>query len=181
MTTPTYVIFSAIAAALAITLIGGMSRIPRARMLSVQLASVSAIWILISLGGEVFFGWAANGTCSIYLGCVDGFAGYDAFEHLLFGIAAAFAVLWLCERYPNLSILPSSRWKAALVIVAVVALLSVCWEILEYMHDAVSLDIFHEPLRNFRLHINNLDQPTNGDTVGDLTFALLGSIIGFFI
>jgi len=61
------------------------------------------------------------------------------------------------------------------------ALVAVCWEILEYLHDAIQLDIFHIHLVDWHLHINNLDQPTNADTMGDITFTLVGAIVGFVL
>ena len=68
--------------------------------------------------------------------------------------------------------------KSALAIVATVALIAVLWEIGECAHDAFRLDILHEPLRNAFTHIDLLDQPTNLDTMGDLTFSIVGACIG---
>ena len=181
MDIPTAIILSGIVASVGLFLVLKALRISRIRALGIELAAVSVIWLCITLGGEYIFAWAGNATCSTYLGCVEGFAGYDAFEHMFFGVAGALAIMWFCERYPQYSILPSRHWKAALIIVAVIALAAICWEILEYAHDTVELDIFHMQLVNWRLHVNNLDQPSNSDTVGDLTFAVLGSIIGLFL
>jgi hypothetical protein len=170
MDTPTYIILFALFCVVAV---GFLSR-----SLAAKVYFISVVWIATTLCGEFLFAWAGNATCSKYLGCVTGFAGYDAFEHLFSGVAVALFIVWLCRRYPAYSILPDEPWKAALVIVAAVALVSVAWEILEFAHDAIRLDLFHEPLRNVRFHINLLDQPSNTDTMGDLSFNLLGAIVG---
>lgn len=56
--------------------------------------------------------------------------------------------------------------------------LSIMFAALECLRDAIRLDVLHQPILNFRLHINRLDQPTNLDTMGDLLFSLLGSVFG---
>jgi hypothetical protein len=112
---------------------------------------------------------------------VTGFAGYDAFEHLFFGVALVILIVWLCEHFPKYCITHPERWKTALIVVAVVVFISVLWEILECTHDALRMNVLHESLRNFSLNINLLDQPTNIDTMGDLSFGLVGAIVGFFL
>ena len=147
-----------------------------------MLASLfSVVWIVIVAGGEFTYNWAGNAMCSPYLGCVSGFFGYDAFEHFFFGVAALMILFWFCEKFPQHSLLPEVRWKRILISLALIALVAVSWEIVECAHDAIRADVFHESLRNFSLHINLLDQPTNLDTMGDLSFTLLGGCIGFFI
>ena len=51
----------------------------------------------------------------------------------------------------------------------------------ECARDAIRLDVLHEHLLNFRLHINLLEQPSNLDTMGDLTSALVGAVMGLFL
>ena len=64
-----------------------------------------------------------------------------------------------------------------MIVVALIVFVSVLWELLEFAHDTIRIDIFHQALVNWSLHINFLDQPTNADTMGDLTFGLFGSIL----
>lgn len=181
MDIPTYIVLSAFGVSIAIVVILRLLHVSKSRLLGTLLVSISTIWALLTIGGEFVFTWAGNTACSKYLGCVSGFFGYDAFEHLFFGIAAALAILWLCARFPKYSILHEKRWKAFLTVVAIVALIAVLWEILECAHDYFRIDVLGEHLFNFRLHINTLDQPTNLDTMGDITFSLIGSIVGFFL
>jgi len=181
MDIPALVILFSFIVSICIVLLLRFFKVERLQALTIQLFSISTIWLCVTLLGEFVFPWAGNATCSIYLGCVEGFAGYDAFEHLFFGIAAALAIVWLSQRFPEYSILHSEAWKTALTVIATIALIAVLWEMLECAHDALRLNLLHEPLRNIRLHINLLDQPTNLDTMGDLTFSLVGSVIGFFL
>jgi hypothetical protein len=56
---------------------------------------------------------------------------------------------------------------------------AVIWEFVECAHDAFRLDILHQPLRDVRFHVNLLDQPSNLDTMGDLFFSIVGSLVSF--
>jgi|ERR1035437_6366461 uncharacterized membrane protein YjdF len=122
------------------------------------------------------YGWGLNGVCSPYLGCVDGFFGYDALEHFVSGIGILFILVWLCRRYPKYSVLHEERWKTIVVLLTSAAFVALMWEFAECAHDAFRLDILREPLLNVRLHLNFLDQPTNIDTMGDFFFGMLGTI-----
>ena len=155
-------------------------RLSRSQALTTLLCVIGGVWIITTFIGEFVFG-AGNSECSKYLGCVNGFFGYDAFEHLFFGITAALVIMWVSDRFPKLSLRGDRRWKTALTIVAIVALISVLWEIGECVHDTFSVDVLHETLFNFRLHIDLLAQSSNLDTMGDLTFALAGSIVAVFL
>jgi hypothetical protein len=126
--------------------------------------------------GEFLLSWGGNATCSKFLGCVEGFAGYDAFEHLLFGMTAVWTSVYISYRFPKLSILSKGRYKKILMLLAFVALVAVFWELIECAHDYFRLDILHEPILSFRFHRNLLDQPTNLDTMGDIAFALFGGL-----
>ena len=141
------------------------------------LAFVStAIWVAVISYGE-FFDGAPNSACYPYLGCDSGFFGYDALEHFLFGFAVVWIIVWLCKKFPTYSILNETCWKSALILVALVVSIEVVWEIGECFRDAYLLDIAHVQLLNFQLHINYLAQPSNFDTMGDMTFNLLGSLL----
>lgn len=135
-----------------------------------------AVWFAVMAYGELLNG-APNSGCYPYLGCDSGFFGYDALEHFLFGFAAAWSIVWLCQKFPRHSILHIEFWKSALMVIALVTLIEIIWEIGECFRDAYLLDIVHQQLFNFRLHINYLAQPSNFDTMGDITFNLLGSLL----
>ena len=141
----------------------------------------TTIFLIICIFGEGFGGsLSSNPTCYKYLGCTDGFMGYDAVEHFLFGIAAVWILIWIFESFPKYSMLHIEYWKSVLTIIALVVLISVLWEFLECAHDAFRVDVLHQTLVNWRLHINLLNQPTNIDTMGDLLSGLVGAIVGLF-
>lgn len=128
------------------------------------------------MGGSL----GSNPFCWPHIGCTDGFFGYDAIEHFLFGIAGTWMLVWIFQEFPQYALFHSKRWKNILTILSLVIFLSVIWEFFECVHDFFRLEILHQSLINIKLHINYLDQPTNLDTMGDLTFALLGSIVALF-
>ncbi len=181
MGVPTYIIIASFLVSILVIVLLRVFRVSIKRSRAVLLIAISIIWAGVTFFGEIVYFAAGNATCSKYLGCVDGFFGYDAFEHFFFGVMGTLLIFFLCERFPKYSILHSSKWKNFLIIIATIALVSVLWEIAECAHDAIRLDILHEPLRNVRLNINLLDQPTNLDTMGDLTLSLVGSIVGFLL
>jgi len=138
----------------------------------------TTIYLIANIIGEGIGGsLAANPSCLKYFGCTAGFFGFDAVEHFLFGVAGTFVLIFIFQKFPKYSILSDKRWKNILIIIALIALISVLWELLEFAHDIIRIDILHQALVNWRLNINLLDQPSNFDTMGDLTFGLLGSVI----
>jgi hypothetical protein len=137
---------------------------------------LAVIWIAVTIYGE-FMNGAPNSACYPFLGCDSGFFGYDALEHFLFGVTAVWAIIWLWRRFPRISLGHARFWKSALTILSLVMLVAVLWEMGECFRDAYLLDIAHQSLVNFRLHINYLAQPSNFDTMGDLTFTMLGALI----
>ncbi len=154
--------------------------LPNIKSKTAVLAIVSAAFFLVvcAFGEGLVANLGENTMCYKYLGgCDAGFFGYDALEHLLFGISAVCVLVWLCKKYPRFSLLSQDKkWKNLFTLVAIVALASVAWEFVECAHDYFRLEVFREPLLSLRLHINNLDQPTNLDTMGDLAFSVGGSI-----
>jgi len=146
---------------------------------SAILASVSMTVLLIACAfGEGISGsFGSNPSCYKYLGCTEGFFGYDALEHLISGIALTLTLIWFFKTFPKYSILSNVRWKNILIILSLIALFSVMWELAECVHDVFRLAVLHQPLLNFKLHINLLDQPNNLDTMGDMFFEILGSVI----
>lgn len=157
------------------------SKTSKYSLLSVALWCSLGIYIIVDLFGEVIGSLGSNYECIKYIGCTSGFFGYDAIEHFLCGLTFALLLAWICRKFPSYSILTDKRWKNALIIISVVALVAVCWEFLECAHDVFRLDILHQPLFNLKLHINLLDQPTNLDTMGDLAFNVFGSIVALFV
>ena len=150
-----------------------------------------AIWVTIFLSiflitcvfGEGLGGsLGLNHSCLKYIGCSVGFFGYDAIEHFLFGVTATLSLVLLFEISPKYSILDlnSKYWKNILIIIISVMFISVLWEFLECAHDVFRSNLLNQILINRKLNINLLDQPNNLDTMGDLFFSLIGSIIPFF-
>jgi hypothetical protein len=139
------------------------------------------VFLVVCIFGEGLGGsLGSNPSCYKYLGCTDGFGGYDAIEHFLFGIAAVWILISTFQKFPKYSLFQTEHWKNVLTIIALVVLISVAWEFLECAHDAFRVDILHQTLVNWKLHLNLLNQPTNLDTMGDLFFASLGSTIALF-
>ena len=132
-----------------------------------------ALWSGAQFGLGDIWGMMKNSQCFKYLGCNAGFFGFDAFVHFLAGILFIMFVLWLFHRYPKLNLLHANFWKTAVILLAIVALLGVTWEVIELAADHIRMDVLHENLT----HPNRLAQPSNGDTMGDLTFALLGAAL----
>lgn len=134
------------------------------------------VWAVITAYGELF-GGAPNSGCYPYLGCSSGFYGYDALEHFLFGFATIWIIIWLFKKFPHYSLMHDKFWKSAIILIAIVTLIEVIWEIGESFRDAYLLNIAHVQLVNLKLQINYLAQPSNLDTMGDIAFNLLGSIL----
>ena len=137
------------------------------------------IWYFINLIGGIM-DYNSNSYCSKYLGCTSGFFGYDALEHFTFGFVIIFSIVWICRNFPKYSILNDSTWRTIFSLITLTVFISVLWEFSECAHDVFRLNILHEYLINFKLHIDFLDQPTNLDTMGDISFNLLGSILALF-
>jgi hypothetical protein len=151
--------------------------VPHAKRLPYFLAITVIVWGTITILGEFITGWATNNYCYYYLGCNEGFFGYDAVEHFLFGFALAFTLLWLSGLFPKFSLISGSRSRTILTIVAHVALAAVVWEMFECAWDQYRITILHETLFNFKLHIDQLAQSSNLDTMGDISFSLFGALI----
>ena len=117
------------------------------------------------------FGQMNNSNCFKLMGCNAGFFGYDAFVHLISGMMQATFILWLARRYTRFNILHNSFWKSFFVIVATVALIGLCWEMLEFLGDRFRIFILHINL----FTPNKLFQASNADTMGDMIFALIGA------
>jgi hypothetical protein len=125
------------------------------------------IWILGSWGPTLM----ANDKCYALLGCDIGFFGYDAALHFVSGIMDAALIIWLMRRFPAIDMFHERFWKNFLLIIALVALIAISWEFIELCHDQFRMKILHVNLTV----PNRLDQPTNDDTMGDMTFSIIGA------
>jgi len=141
-----------------------------------------AIYAAADLVGEIVGNWGANYQCLRFIGCTDGFFGFDAVEHLLSGFVLTLLLALVFRRFTKISPLAGldPKWKQAFVLIAVMAVIAVCWEFAECAHDVFRLAVLHEPLYSVKLHIDLLDQPSNLDTMGDLAFNMLGSVVAVF-
>jgi hypothetical protein len=138
----------------------------------------ASIFALFEFVDGHLFGLMNNALCFKYLGCNAGFFGYDAIAHFASGIIEIIFILWLAKKTSRFNFLHNNFWKSVLILMAIVALIGVGWEILEFVGDHVRMYVFHEDLLR---PANRLFQPSNSDTVGDLTFGLLGATITILI
>ncbi len=141
--------------------------------LGIVLMVLLPIYIFALLSGDFWFHLMSNDKCYTYLGCNAGFFGYDALVHFLSGIIIAVSLLLIRHYYPEAAAFSHKKWMQALVIMGIAALIGVVWEILEFSYDHFRMDILHINL----IYPNLLAQPSNSDTMGDLTFGLLGVLI----
>lgn len=118
-----------------------------------------------------------NELCFRYLGCNAGFFGFDALLHFTAGVAESALIIWLAL-FPKTRMfeLRSSLWKNALILIALVALLSIGWEILEYNHDHILRSYAWFRAMAF-VHPMFQAQPSLSDTMGDLTVTLIGGLL----
>ena len=126
--------------------------------------------------------WVSGNTaCVKFLGCGAGFFGYDALEHFLWGVLVVVFSIGICVKFPLLNLLHNDAlWKNVLLLLAFLALVSVGWELLEYSHDHILTQFAFFNKLAF-LKPQSLAQPSNVDTMGDLTFDLLGGALGILI
>ena len=148
-----------------------------ARRVPAFLVIATFLWFVLTILGEFVTGWATNNICYRYLGCNDGFFGFDSIEHFLFGFALVFAFLLLGRSVSGLSLVTESRVKTIVTLIAYVALTAVVWEMFECGWDQYRVVILHETLFSFKLHIDALSQSSNLDTMGDISFSLFGALV----
>ncbi len=128
------------------------------------------LWILGKWGPH----YIANDKCYAFFGCNAGFFGYDAVLHFVSGIMEASLIILLSIKVSALNFFHEKFWKNCIVIVSLVATIAVFWEIGELSHDQYKMKILHE---NLRVPTNRLNQPSNNDSMGDMTFSILGGAI----
>ena len=140
-----------------------------------HLAVTSVIWAGAQFWVGSFLGLMDNARCFKYLGCNEGFFGFDAVVHFLAGILYITFVLWLFHRYPKFNILHKNFWKNVVILLAISVFTGLCWEIFEFGVDHLRIYVFHQTPS-----IQYLFQASNSDTMGDLIFGLLGSCSAIF-
>lgn len=128
----------------------------------------------VLFGASKLYGLMRDGTCFKYLGCNSGFFGYDGLLHFVFGIAFAGSIYWFLSTYPTFYTPQDVAWKNFLVFCAVVVLVGFIWETIEFGYDHVRMIVFHINL----IQPNQMAQPSNSDTMGDMALGFLGALLG---
>ena len=129
------------------------------------------IFLFCTVGIDIL-GWIGKALCNPYLGCDSGFFGYDGLMHFLGGAILVITILWLMKRYPAINFLEEKPYKNFIIFISMVMFVEVLWEIMEFVFDQVRIYIFH-----WNIHIEYLAQPSNADTIGDLTLSLIGTLV----
>jgi hypothetical protein len=139
-----------------------------------SLFSVTLFFLLATVFGHLF-GWMNNALCFQYLGCNAGFFGYDALVHCIAGVTVALLLTWVAQKNPQYNFFSDSFWKNCVIVIALVALIGVGWEVMEYTSDQIRFGAFHRIMT--RLTHNLYAQPSNADTMGDLCADIVGAFI----
>jgi hypothetical protein len=132
------------------------------------------IFFFVSVIGGELLKLNKDGLCFKFFGCNNGFFGFDGWSHFLAGLACASLAILLFKKYPHLNILQAGNktfWKNVIIILAIIALIGIVWEGVEFTYDHLRL------LAGINLY-NPYDfaQPTNIDTMGDLLLSLLDTV-----
>ncbi len=135
--------------------------------------SVSAAFVTLEFILGYGLGFMKNTQCFRYFGCNAGFFGYDALVHFTGSILEIAIVMWIMEKYPRTNLLTNNFWKNLLLLVAIEALLGISWELLELSFDQLRIYVLH---MNLLFPTNHLAQASNTDTMGDLSFGILGAL-----
>ncbi len=145
-------------------------------LLNLLLAASGLSWA----SGAYFGHWPTdfmnNFFCFDYIGCNAGFFGYDFLVHFLSGTATAIFVIWLGDEFPKFSVRFKNRLKTAIVLLALVALVGVCWEFIEFFYDQSKGFLVSNNIPTLNIHA----QPSNADTMGDLFADIAGGAIPAF-
>ncbi|GEM_PF-2690096 len=130
---------------------------------------------LLFTAGLIAGHWLIESShCYPILGCNAGFGGYDALLHFVAGIMEV-AILVRLRLWASFNS-TEKFWKNFILLLSLVALLSVGWEILEFLHDYFfsKFELFNA-LSIFRPY--TLTQPSTSDTMGDILFTLIAGMI----
>ena len=150
-----------------------MTGVSNFRTFGVVAISLVALFFAMVILGNHGPSLMANNRCFQLLGCNIGFFGYDALVHFVSGVTEVILIVWLIGKFPSLSLFHHRYWKNFLTLVAVVALIGCLWEMAEFGQDHFRMNVLHKNLTT----PNNLDQPNNSDTMGDLVFSIFGATI----
>ena len=126
-------------------------------------------WIVGAFGPTLM----NNNTCYALLGCNAGFFGFDAALHFFGGITIATLIIWLMRRFPAVTMFHERFWKNFLTLIALASFIAISWELVEFSGDHFKMKILHEDL----VALNQLKQSGNSDTMGDMTFFVLGAAL----
>jgi hypothetical protein len=149
------------------------SRFSRLDIIFLCAALVFSLFAATELLENTSLHFINNAECYRALGCNSGFFGFDAVAHTFGGILWTIAVIWIMQQRPKLRLFPAHLWKSMLVLLSLIALLHIAWEIYEFALDYIDFQILQNPY-----DIKHLAQPGVADTVGDMAFSLLGSMLG---
>ena len=112
-----------------------------------------------------------NSKCFQYLGCNMGFFGYDALTHFISSVMISSFVVWLMKKKIQINILHDSFFRNLVVIITIMMFITFSWEFAEYSRDQFRIKVLHENIT----HPNCRDQASDSDTMGDMTFSILGA------
>ena len=143
------------------------------RRLNITAIILVIIFLVLSFLGNHGPNLMANGKCYRFLGCNSGFFGYDAVVHFVSGFMDATLIVWFMKKFPAINLFHNNFWKNFIVVITLVVFIAFSWEVGEFFHDQFRMKILHEDL----IAQNRLDQPSNDDTMGDITFSILGAAI----
>lgn len=139
--------------------------------LTLQIIAIVTLAIFLSLT----FGFGGNSQCLKYLGCNMGFFGFDAVWHFFGGIFIASTIVLIERMFPRLDFFQEDKLKNYIIFIALVVMIAVGWEMLEFTHDHVLGEIPY--VRDIKiLELQSVAQPSNPDTMGDLFFDIWGGL-----
>ncbi len=144
------------------------------RKIAVGFLSSILIFLIATYIGDQG-GWTANQYCPNYISCVVGFFGFDAMQHFLGGAISLFIIGFYSDMYPEYSLFHENRVKNFLILLSVSIFLAFMFEVGEMSHDAWRFGIRHISQSMSGAH--QLDQPMNLDTMGDMFFHSIASMI----
>ncbi len=148
-------------------------KFPSKKIASGLFFSILFFIIITRIGDHA--GWTANNYCPNYFSCTIGFFGFDALQHFFGGIISLFIIGYYSELYPQYSLFHQNKVKNFVILLSVSIFLAFMFEGGEMVHDAFRFGIRHIAESVSGHH--QLDQPTNLDTMGDMFFHAIASMI----
>lgn len=130
-------------------------------------------WLVGSNGPHLM----SNDICFDFLGCNVGFGGLDALLHLVSGVGEVVALVWLSLRNARLSLFQEKFWKNMVIVISIASMIILLWEVGELGLDQFRATVLDKNL----IAKNELYQPNNLDTMGDVVFSLVGAAITGYV